>query len=371
MHLYPKFARTHVRLIALLLASLFLATGFSGSAANAEDTNGISGAPANETGADGRSRFSYQISPGQQLQDGYLVRNTGTTSQTMTVFATDAFNTPDGGYGLLDTDAKAEDSGAWVTFAGGAKALSLPIAAGASQLVPFTLTVPADASPGDHAAGLVISVLSPSGQVLVDRRVATRLYVRVPGALQATLTVGNIAAKYAGQLNPFTGTTSLVFTVKNNGNVALAANAVVGVNTYFGIGASSIRRASIGELLPGASRVITMSVPGVGQLGYLNPYIHLLPTVEKDALDPGPLREIDRDTVLFVPPWWLIILLVIAAAVWPFLVIRRKRNDKNAAAWIEQMEAEAKRKYGDESELVGANSIAISDSPEPPSSHAK
>lgn len=371
MPLNPTAARPFARAIALTFATLFLAAGAAVSVAHAADTNGISGAPANEAGADGRSRFSYQVAPGQQVQDGYLMRNTGTTAQTMTVFATDAFNTPDGGYGLLDTDAKPTDSGSWVAFAGGVKQLTIPLAAGASQLVPFTVDVPADASPGDHAAGVVISVTSPSGQVIVDRRVATRLYVRVSGALQATLTVGSIAASYASQLNPFAGATSLVFTVKNNGNVALAANAVVGVNTYFGIGAAPQSRTTIGELLPGATRVVTMTVPGVAQLGYLNPYVHLIPTIDKDALNPGQLRGIDRDTTLVVPPWWLIILIVLAGGVWAFLVLRRRSNDKNAAAWVAHMEAEAKRKYDDQDDLVGADVTGLTGAASAPSDATK
>ena len=371
MPLNPTAARPFARAIALVLATLFLAVGAAVSVAHAADTNGISGTPASETGADGRSRFSYQVAPGQQVQDGYLVRNSGTAAQTMTVFATDAFNTPDGGYGLLDTNAKPKDSGSWVAFAGGVKQLTIPLAAGASQLVIFTVDVPADASPGDHAAGVVISVTSPSGQVIVDRRVATRLYVRVSGALQATLTVGSIAASYASQLNPFAGTTSLVFTVKNNGNVALAANAVVGATTYFGIAAAPQSRTTIGELLPGATRVVTMTVPGVAQLGYLNPFVHLIPTIDKDALNPGQLREIDRDTTLIVPPWWLIILIALAGGVWAFLVLRRRSNDKNAAAWVAHMEAEAKRKYGDEDDLVGAALTGLTGAASAPSDATK
>ena len=368
MPLNSTAAHYFARAIALALATLFLATGAAVSVAHAADTNGIAGAPATDTGTDGRSRFSYQVAPGQQVVDGYEVRNTGTSAQVLTVFATDAFNTPDGGYGLLDTGVTPKDGGSWVFFAGGVKQLTLPLAAGASQLIRFTVAVPADASPGDHAGGIVISARSPSGQVIVDRRVATRLYVRVSGTVQAALTIGNIAASYANQLNPFAGTTSLVFTVKNSGNVALAANAVVGVNTYFGFGATDPRHSSIEELLPGATRVVTMTVTGVAQLGYLNPYVHLIPTVDKDALNPGRFREINRDTTLIVPPWWLIVLILIAAAVWLLLVLRRKRDDTNAAAWIAQMEAEAKSKYGNtEHALVGVGAVTATDAPPSPS----
>ena len=351
----PVSPRPLQRRLALALMALTLAGAFGSlaSAAIADDTAGISGAPADESGADDRSRFSYQVAPGQHLEDFYVVRNTGTTPQDMKVFATDAYNTDDGSYGLLDTDATPVDAGAWVTFADGATQLTIPLDAGQSQLVPFELDVPADASPGDHAAGIVVSVTAPAGEILVDRRIATRIYVRVPGDIQAALTISSLTASYDAELNPFDGASTLSYTVTNNGNVALAANVVVGVKTYFGISAAPIVRNELTEMLPGSSRAMTTTVPGVAQLGYLDPHVSLAPTVDKGALDPGPLRTVERDTVLLAVPWWLLAILVAAGAVWLLIRFRRLRDEKNAAVWIAHTEAEAVRKAA-EREPVGA-----------------
>jgi hypothetical protein len=232
VHSIPLLARRLGSGTALLTAALTVAVGLTlggtGSAVHADDTDGMSGTPASESGPDGRSRFSYEVAPGQQLTDNYSVTNTGTTAQVMRVFSTDAFNTEDGSFGLLDTDAPAVDAGAWVTFENGATYVDVPLEPGESKLVAFTMSVPADASPGDHAAGIVISVTSPQGQILVDRRVATRLYVRVPGDLQAALTVGSISSSYEAQVNPLDGTTTVTFTVRNPGNIALSGTMIVG-----------------------------------------------------------------------------------------------------------------------------------------------
>src|SRR4051794_20169077 len=95
-----RYALGHLlRAVLVLLvvgAGLTLATP-----ARAEDTVGIAGAPSNGTDPDGRSRFSYQVQPGQQVADAYLVRNTGTTDQSVTLMATDAYNTDDGAFALL------------------------------------------------------------------------------------------------------------------------------------------------------------------------------------------------------------------------------------------------------------------------------
>ncbi|WP_411701341.1 WxL protein peptidoglycan domain-containing protein [Conyzicola sp.] len=339
-----RLARGSVVITAALIVASGLSIGSTALPAHADDTDGISGTPASETGPDGRSRFSYEAAPGQQLTDNYSVSNTGTTSQTMRVFSTDAFNTEDGAYGLLETDAQAIDAGAWVTFENGAKFVDVPLAAGESKLVTFTLTVPADASPGDHAAGIVTSVTSPQGQILVDRRVATRLYVRVPGDLQAALTVGSISSSYQPTINPLDGTTTITFTVRNSGNIALGGNMLMGVNTYFGISAAPIVREELAEMLPRSTRVVTIEVPGVAQLGYLNSYVSLAPTLAENVTSPGPLAVVDRDTVAIAMPWWLIILLVVGGAIYLFLRIRRRIDAKRAEEWVAHMEAEARRK---------------------------
>jgi hypothetical protein len=343
----PTAERPARRRIAIAIATVLATAALVATAsisASADDSTGISGGPSDGAGPDDRSRFSYQVDPGQHIDDFYLVRNTGTKPQTMTVLATDAFNTPQGTYSLLETKALPKDGGSWVTFAGGARSIEIPLAPNESRAVPFRLAVPADASPGDHAGGVVVSVMTPQGTILVDHRVATRLYVRVKGEIQAALTVGSIAADYTPSLNPFSGSTEVTFTVRNNGNVALGANLVVGAKTYFGIPASGLVRMSVSELLPGSTRKVTVSVPGVAQLGYLAPHVSLVPTTDADAISPGPLRTIERDTALFVMPWWFLAIIVLGAAIVLWIRLRRRSDRRRAATWIAYTEAEAVRK---------------------------
>jgi Bacterial protein of unknown function (DUF916) len=341
---HPLSARSS-RLLAALAAGL-LAALLGSAPAFADDTDAISAGPG-----DDRTRLSYQLQPGQHLDDEYVVRNTGTTEQTITLFATDAFNTDDGQYALLDTAKKPTGVGTWVLFDGSQASEKLTLPPGQQKTVPFTLVVPADARPGDHAGGIVVSSQKGDGQILVDRRVATRLYVRVPGDLQPALTVADVSADYRATLNPFDGSTAVTFTVRNNGNVALGAHLLVGAKALFGIPAGSVRQ-DLPELLPGNTRSLTVVVPHVGQVGYLNPYVELQPTVSPDALNPGPLRPISRDTLAFAMPWWLLAALVVAGGVLLYLRLRRRNDGKRAAAWIAYTEEEARRKANDEREAV-------------------
>ncbi len=327
---------------AAAAASLVLG---SAAVAHADDTDSISIGPATETGADtSRARLSYTAAPGQHIDDMVEVRNTGTTPQTITVFATDAYNTDEGGYGLLDTDAQPSDAGGWVHFLDGSTRATLTLDAGATQLVRFAVDVPADASPGDHAAGIIASAQSASDQILVDRRVATRLYVRVPGDLQANLTITSIASSYAPSFNPLDGTTTITYTIKNDGNVALGAQMTAGVNTWFGIGAGEVVKTDVAEMLPGSTRTVAVEVGGVAQLGYLNPSVRLLPTVSPDAMNPGPLNVVSRDTVVVAIPWWFLALVVVAGLVCLTVWLRRRSDDKRARAWVAYTEQQAREK---------------------------
>ncbi|MCI2956332.1 DUF916 domain-containing protein [Agromyces atrinae] len=357
---FPTASRAATRLAGLLVLAATLglivavAPAISSTAEEDSDTIGIAGEPLSDENTTGRTRFSYQLSPGQVIEDGYIVTNTGSVPQTFALFATDAFNSEDGGYGLLDTGVVPTGAGAWVVFEGGVTTVSLDLQPGESRTVPFTLSAPADAAPGDHAAGLVISAVSADGQVLLDRRVGTRLYVRVPGDLQPNLTISSMTSSYTPSFNPFDGISTVTFTVRNAGNVALGAATTVDVRGLFGIGLGESVRQELAEMLPGSTRTVSVDVHGVGQWIYLAPTVRLAPTVDAEALNPGPLAPVDRDIVTFVVPWALLALLVLAGLVFAWVRFSRRRNDKNARAWVEYTEAEARRKIEAERELVAA-----------------
>lgn len=342
----------------MLLLSGFAITGLTlgdPSSARADDSIGISGLPAGADGTpDGRSRFSYSADPGQQVADNYLVRNTGTLPQSFTVLGTDAFNDDDGAFGLLETGAQATDIGTWVLLENGTDRLQFDLAPGESRVVGFTVAVPAQAAPGDHVGGILASVVTLGDQVNVDRRLGTRLYVRVSGAVQAGLTIGGIDSAYVGDWwNPFTGAVRMRYTVQNSGNVALASNVSLGARTWFGAPASGQQGDGIAELLPGSTRTFETDIPGVASWGYLNPWVTLNPFVEGD--DTGkqlPVPATSRDAVLIAIPWAFVIIIVVAALV---VMVRRRRrrvDAERAKAWMEHTENEARRTV--EAELAGA-----------------
>ncbi|RWR21006.1 DUF916 domain-containing protein [Microbacterium enclense] len=354
-------ARFSAAIATVVAGAVALGAMLASAPARAEDAApvdeiGISAQPVNDDGPI-RTRFDYQVGPGQTLEDGYIVSNRGTAAQTFTVFATDAFNTDEGAFSLLDTGVAPTDAGAWVNFSG-ESSVQVTLQPGESTTIPFTMRVPDDATPGDHAGGLVASVQSPDGQVIVDRRLGTRLYVRVPGDLQPNLSIAGISASYTPSFNPFAGETTITYTVRNAGNVALSGDLKSEVRGLFGIGLATPVEEELSEMLPGSTRTITTTVSGVGQWLYLNPAVTVYPQVDETAPNPGPLLSVTRDTVVFAVPWLLLGLIVLGLLIWGGIRFSRRRNDARAKEWMEYAEAEARRKAETEREAVSAGSDA-------------
>ncbi len=341
--------------IIALIALLVLVPPLLPSAAHADDTVGISAQPADAAGnPDARTSFRYAIDPGQRLDDFFLVTNTGTAEQAFTVVGTDAFNDGEGEYALLATAEAPVAIGTWVTFENGANRIEFTLGPGQSRLLPFSLEVPADATPGDHVGGLLASVITPGEEVNLDRRVASRMYARVSGDLQPRLAISGIDASYGGDWwNLLTGAVTVHYTVSNPGNVALSGNATGNVSTWFGIPVASASGGSIKELLPGNTATYEVVVSGIGQLGYLNAAVVLHPFVDSpDAAAQLAVSPVTRDTITVAIPWLIVIVLVLLVGFFVFRGWRRTVDAKRAEAWIAYTEAEAKRKA--EAELVGA-----------------
>ncbi len=364
-------ARKRIRSTLFAFAALLIAVpvGFA-APAHAEDKIGVSARPASADGnPDGRTRFSYKVDPGQRTDDHLLVANTGTTEQNFTIVGTDAFNGEEGEFALLPTDEEPKAIGQWVRFENGANRIEFTLSPGQSRLLPFSLELPAEATPGDHVGGLIASVVTPGDQVTVDRRVGTRIYARVSGQMQPGLTISGIESSYVGDWwNPFAGAVRVNYTVKNSGNIALASNVSLGVRTWFGAAASADKGEGIPELLPGFTRTVETEIPAVAAWGYLNPWVTLKPFVDdSDSSKRLPVAETSRDSVLIALPWVLGILIALVALVFVFRRWRRTVDAKRAAAWIEHTENEARRKIEAEraadevKEPVGASASGASD----------
>ncbi|WP_433826576.1 WxL protein peptidoglycan domain-containing protein [Actinoplanes sp. CA-015351] len=272
--------------------------------------------PSSKTGPGNRPFFTYDLVPGGTVTDYLAVTNLGTAEMTFTVYGSDAFTTASGGYDLLPATREPTDVGSWIEL--GAKTVTVPARSRAD--IPFVLKIPENATPGDHAGGIVASITTASADATgnttrVEQRVGTRLYLRVTGDLHPGLRVDNLHAGYRTGWRPFTGDLELTYTVRNTGNTRITPGQTVTVAGLFGLAADSAHPDALPELLPGAALERTVRVTARPAL------IRLTASVELSSPDGASAKS----TVgVWAWSWYYLLILLLAAAVtW---AVRRRRK---------------------------------------------
>lgn len=258
-----------------------------------------------------RPNLSFDLAPGTTVEDAVTVFNYSTVPLNFEVFATDAFNNPDGDFDLLATDEEPVDVGSWVTMAQG----HVTVPAKGSATVPITIAVPADARPGDHVGAVLASApvtgAGPGDQVVTfDRRTGTRLYVRVDGPTQAELAVSQVRTDYRPSLDPLGGSAEVTYRIENIGNVRVGADHVAAVSGPFGLLAQRSSRATVEELLPGEGVMIKTTIDGVAATGVAFTDVDVDPRPVGGAAD---LSSASGGAITVAPPWTLFALVLVAA----------------------------------------------------------
>lgn len=295
--------------------------------------------PADESGPDGRSWVELDVEPGTTISEHLALRNLGDAAVTFAVAGADGYFTPAGRFNMLASGEESVDAGTWIDVAD-----TVTVEPGETAIVPFTVTVPADATPGDHAAGIAASVSSESADggttVGVESRVGFRVMVRVKGAIAPDLQVSASGA-YVTDWNPFDpGSVSLGYTLTNAGNVRMS----VGAGVFWA--GREFRGGTDGEateLLPADEREGTVRIPGVWPLGIVT-----LPLViEQSVVMPdGTVQELaplTRSITVWAMPWPQLIVAAAIALVFVGLLFRRRRHAASVAKRIDDARAEGRR----------------------------
>ena len=340
------FTRFPAALSALVLAVLVLAPGTT--AAHAEDSPDPGSVSwtvrtALSKYGSGRPKFTYTIKPGEQLTDGIDIANKGRAKIRLKIYAADGFTTDTGGFDILTPDKPSKGIGAWVKPA----VTHVTIPAGGQVQIPFTMTVPANATPGDHLGGIV-TVLdqrdsSGSGTV-IHRRVGLRIESHVSGEVRSRLAVENLKVDYDGH-NPFgTGSAVVSYTVHNTGNTALGGLQKVQVAGGLGLSAQTVNGARLPTLLPGESWEAKTSVDDVRAMLWVSTKVTVTPVVTDAAGSTSTLEPIEASTRTVVSAWSFVILagfvLGLVLLVW-LTVVAVKRGRLRSKAKVDAKVAAA------------------------------
>ncbi|HEX6360859.1 DUF916 domain-containing protein [Actinophytocola sp.] len=318
---------------AALVAALALLSSAPVTAAQPEGTPeeqitfGIR--PATQDAPDNRARFTYGATPGAVVRDYVAVSNVSLAPLTLQVYASDAFNTSEGGLDLLPAGRPSTDVGAWTK----PETTTVVVGARSVVIVPFTLTVPADATPGDHTGGIVASLVTEQtgangSKVRVDQRVGARVYLRVAGELRPGLAVEGMAGDYRTNWNPLgRGSATVTYTVRNTGNVRLRGKQKVVVRTPWGSTVDAEVHADLPELLPGNAIQLTAAVPAVLPAGWLTAQVDLDPSVGPDD-QKLEVPDVSVTSTFAAVPWAALALLLALVAF--VLLWRYRRRGRSA-----------------------------------------
>ncbi|NUO43440.1 MAG: DUF916 domain-containing protein, partial [Streptomyces sp.] len=285
--------------------------------------------PAGANGPDGRSVIDLELAGGQQVVEHVAVINRSTQPVDFAIDANDGYLTSKGYFDMRPSDARPADGGAWLEVPG-----KVTVAAGATAVVPVKVSIPQNATPGDHPAGVTASLETISNQVRVQNRVGVRLNIRVTGDYVARLAVTGVRAEYTGSWNPFaSGSVEVTYTVVNAGNVRLVTDNRIQTSTF--VGENSWRDTSAAktrELMPGGSRTFVARVPGAWPLGPVGTTITAIPSPAGKPLPGVRAAQVAIDTTVWALPWPQLALLVLLALVYPairvFAAWRRRRIKK-------------------------------------------
>ncbi|GGO88165.1 COG1470 family protein [Wenjunlia tyrosinilytica] len=335
-------------LLALVAAALGILVGAGGPARAADNGRwSVFPAPAGHGKASDRQYFYLEGDPGTVLKDKVSVSNLSSEPMTFRIYGADAYNTPrDGGFAVRGEQERQTGVGAWVAPA--KDRLTVPPRTRAD--IPFTVTVPRDATPGDHPGALValdteVDKAKGSVAIGVRRAVGARIHLRVGGPALPALAVEDVGVGHGRPLLPGTGesTATLRYTLVNRGNVSLRPHVTLRAQGLFG--RTLLQRTASRvpfELLPGQKVRLTERWAGAPRLDHVN--VRVTATADR-----GRLRSGASASFLAVP--WLAVGLLLAglAGAGAWLVLRHRARH-TAAGEEEAADTAGERDRGEEGE---------------------
>jgi hypothetical protein len=238
-------------LAALCAVTALIAVVPAEPPAGALETNTLGIVPVDES-----DNFHVELVPGEEMERRAAITNRTDQAHHVRVYPVDANVTDQGSFALAGRDAIPTGVGAW---------LHLPV----SELVlpprsttelAFRVTVPAGATPGDHAGGVVVE-MDPKGQpqdlgnniavqMNVVERIGVRVYLNVAGKAVRTLGMGELTWGRTGDGIRFE------VLVTNTGNVRVEPRAEL---TFHGfrLPSTAVEMSRVETLLPGSDVTLT------------------------------------------------------------------------------------------------------------------
>lgn len=98
------------------------------------------------------SIFVHTLEPGAVQKEGVTVINNSTETKTVFVYAADSTPSTGGAFACKQFAEEQTDVGSWIKL----EKNEIKLAAGSTQMIPFTITIPNNASVGEHNGCILI-----------------------------------------------------------------------------------------------------------------------------------------------------------------------------------------------------------------------
>lgn len=199
---------------------------------HAVEYGGVGANPANPDPSNPRTQsiFVYNLDPGTQKSDAVRIVNSSDSQKTISISVVDSETSTGGALACKQAVEPKKEVGSWVALS----KTEVTLAAHKTEIVPFTLSVPANASVGEHNGCLVVQDTTATPQktdqagVSLSFRSALRMAITVKGNVFSSLQFERIDRSTKNGLeiiHPF---------VKNDGNVSVDASVSVSLANIFG-----------------------------------------------------------------------------------------------------------------------------------------
>jgi uncharacterized membrane protein len=199
--------------------------------------------------------------------------------------------------------------------------------------VPFTITIPSNATPGDHTGGIVSSLTGADpAAITVERRLGSRIHVRVAGELRPGLRIDGLVASHSGSTDLLPrGDLDVHFTVTNSGNTRTKGTAELRLRGPFGVADRVVALDDLPELLPGASHDVSVTVPDVPATIRMTATVAVTPMVlGPDDTTGSPIAPVEASTTTWAMPWIPVAIVVLVLAWLAPRILRRVRAWREA-----------------------------------------
>ncbi|ROO88517.1 uncharacterized protein DUF916 [Actinocorallia herbida] len=269
-----------------------------------------------------RLYFSLEGRPGDVIRDTVRVWNHTAKKMTFQVYPADGYNTPrDGAFALRTPEEAQAGVGLWTKVGGD----EINVPAGEAVDVPFTVTIPDNATPGEHIGGVVVANKAieraenaGGANIGLRRAVGARVYLRVSGTLVPGVRIDGLRVENTKPELPWGGPkgTVIKYTIANVGNVRLTPSIHVKATGLFGRVLRDFSERALPELLPGQKLDLELPWAGAPPADKV--------TVTAELSTRTGVQSVARTGYSTLP--WQTVLAVTVLALAALLLVRLRRR---------------------------------------------